>query len=143
MNGTEVAIKSEHLKQIKGEIEKLESEKCKIQDWVKAKEKQADEAEAKKVAAFDEISNKSREIESREKAIKVKESEIKSKLAGAESLSKDADNKAARVAADESRISEMYKNLKDQDLALGEREAKVKKQESFIHAFFEGVEKLK
>lgn len=140
---TELAIKSEHLKQVKGQIEKLESDKGKIMDWVRAKEKEVDEANKRKAVVFEEISKAQKEIDSKKKIIDSEYGVIQEKQSKADQLIRSAQMKLDNSAIAEAKNLEYSKELNRVKDSLMEREVRIQKKEAYILSIFAGLEKLK
>lgn len=139
----EIAAKSEHVKNLRSEIDRLESDKAKFQDWFRAKEKEAD-ALSLRMSRLREANIEERNALDKQsaqiKADRILIENAKNRLASEET---GISNRLSNIAIQEQALKERSQSITDKELELGEREAQVKKRESWIKAMFEQLEALK
>lgn len=143
MATTEIAAKTQHVRNLKAQIDKLESERGRIEDWVKSKEKEVDE-----------LNNKKNVIHKKIKADIIELEEKKKQIDGLlEDLTKKnfQNNKSANKARMEREALEVkklelhnFKNeLNSRKESLDEREGSVKVREKYIKGIFDGIDRLR
>jgi len=139
----EIAVKSEHLRAIKAEIEKLESDKSKILDWVRGKEREADELNQKADKIREGLIEDSKKVEAKKKDLE----KIIVTIAGRENNVSQAEKtlatKTAGLEERERLLSIQNKALIEKEEALRTREIEIDKREAFIKNIFDGIEALK
>lgn len=140
---TEIAVKSEHLKQIKAQIEKLESEKYAVQDWVKKQEARVTEVNLQVRTKQDELAKSQAEHDKKKKAsegllieIGVKTDELNRKIAAFNHQQSILDEQTSNI---KSNNNAMFAK----QIELDRREAGVVKKEEYLKQVFDGLEKLK
>lgn len=140
---TEVAEKTQTVKELKGQIERLESEKGKIQDWVKAQEARVDAVNAKVAAKQAELAKAQAEHDAKRKkaedatlALGVQSDEISRKRGEIQYAQSRLDESAANF---KNSNQEYQKRISD----LEQREAVIVKKEQFLKTVFDNLETLK
>lgn len=139
----EVAAKSQHILNLRAEIDKLESDKARINDWIKGKEKEMDSINAQATKVREELSKEKKESENRLNEIKKAQFSIDSQRAVVNDLNRSLENKRVKLENLEARLIEYQRELNAQSEELNEKKAALDKKESCVNSFFEGLEKLR
>jgi len=140
---TEVAAKSEHIKVLRAEIEKLESEKARILDWVRGKEKEVDALNKRANEILDEIEKEKKAFEIEKSALRKEQENIKLRTNAIEHVQKETESKLQSVLEKERQQTEFQWALREQETRLSVREAAVERKEKWIQSVFDGIEAIK
>jgi chromosome segregation ATPase len=143
MSGTEIAIKSEHLKNIRAEIDRLESDKFRIEDWVKSKEKEMDSLNTQATKIREGLAVEKKEAGKQAEKNKADLALIENLRNNLRETEKKIEAKNVNLTNLEGRLVEYEKSLKDFDSKLGQRKLELDKKESWINSVFEAFEEIK
>jgi len=140
---TEVAIKSEHLKNLRGEIDRLESEKAKITDWRKGEERKVDALKSEAQKINEEIGKKKNDLLAEQKKTSDLINSLRKTEEGIARQRGEIQYELSRLEESRKESGNTRKALFEREEAIKAKEADILKREAFIKSVFEGIERLK
>ncbi len=138
----DVVAKSEHIKNLRAEIDRLESDKNNILEWVKGKEKEVNVLAERSKQIQEVMVKDAQELEKKKKEFKDSEEVLVKRQNYVATAEKDIANKVDSLNIEEQRLKDWQIQLNQKALEQIDRENGLIVRENYIKGIFEKIKAL-